>query len=90
MLRPGLLLLLLIAPLYPTLAKEPAPAAGSEPPPVVIGPQHERIETLYIRPGRRKVVRITPASGEPYCLEIHEPDPMDPFDPGYSARVRCP
>ncbi len=83
------LLLLLTLPL-PTPAAAGDDATDEEPPPVEIGPKEERVEVIAVRPGGGKVVRITPPSGEPYCLEIKEPDPMDQMDPGYSARVRCP
>ncbi len=81
---------LLLPFLFPLPVTAGDDVTDEEPPPVEIGPRKEQVEVIAVRPGGRKVVRVTPPSGEPYCLEIKEPDPMDQMDPGYSARVRCP
>jgi len=56
--------------------------------PVEINPGQDRIEVIKRSYGRR-IVKVVPAHGKPYCLEIRDPDPFDPLDPGSSMRTRC-
>ncbi len=56
--------------------------------PAVVIENNNKTESVRL-PNGNKHVKITPANGKPYCLEIRTPDPFDEFDLGSSARVRC-
>ncbi len=70
------------------LASAGEPTRPEDEAPVEITPDKDRIEVIKRSYGRR-IVKVSPAHGKPYCLEIRDPDPFDPLDQGSSMRTRC-
>ena len=82
------LMIILAAAMSSAAVRADDPTRPEDQAPVEITPHKDQIQVIKRSYGRR-IVKITPAHGKPYCLEIRDPDPFDPLDPGSSMRTRC-
>ncbi len=87
-LTPVVILTALITAIPDRPARSDTPTRPEDEAPVVIDGQKSRIEVIRRSYGRR-IVKVIPAHGKPYCLEIRDPDPFNPLDQGSSMRTRC-